>query len=163
MLDVGWTELMVLVVAAVVVVGPKDLPRLMRVVGRHVGKARAMAREFRASFEEMGRDAELQTLHREMEKVRRVDVATGKSGTIAPPKPAAPAASSTAPPASATSSPPATPATPAAPADSTASTASESPSASDASSPSSSPKEESASDTASPPSSSPARDAKPQS
>jgi sec-independent protein translocase protein TatB len=46
MLDLGWTELLVIGVVALIVVGPKDLPVLFRNVGRYVGKAKGMAREF---------------------------------------------------------------------------------------------------------------------
>lgn len=46
MFDLGWTELLVIGVVALIVIGPKDLPVMFRQVGRFVGKARAMAREF---------------------------------------------------------------------------------------------------------------------
>lgn len=71
MFDIGWSELLVVLVVALVVVGPKDLPRLMRTAGRWVGKARAMANQFRASFDEMAREAELDDLRAEIEALRR--------------------------------------------------------------------------------------------
>ncbi|WP_442872572.1 Sec-independent protein translocase protein TatB [Cognatishimia sp. SS12] len=46
MLDLGWSELLVIGVVALIVIGPKDLPMVFRQVGRYVGKAKAMAREF---------------------------------------------------------------------------------------------------------------------
>ncbi len=49
-----------LLIVALVVVGPKDLPRLMHMAGRWMGKARAMASDFRKSFDEMARQAELE-------------------------------------------------------------------------------------------------------
>ena len=52
MLDIGWWELAVVAMIALIVVGPKDLPRIMRVVGRWAGKARAMAREFQSSVDD---------------------------------------------------------------------------------------------------------------
>lgn len=58
------SEIMLLAVVALVVIGPKDLPRVMRVVGRFVGKARGMANQFRSGFDAMVREAELE----EMEK-----------------------------------------------------------------------------------------------
>ena len=85
MLDIGWSELLVVVIVAVVVVGPKDLPRLMRTLGRYTAKARGLAREFRASFEELGRETELEELNREMEKIRREDPLSQRSNAIAPP------------------------------------------------------------------------------
>ena len=55
MFDIGGWELLFLMVIALIVVGPKELPQLMRMVGRWTGRARAMVREFQASFEEMAR------------------------------------------------------------------------------------------------------------
>jgi sec-independent protein translocase protein TatB len=57
-------------VLALIVVGPKDLPVLMRKVGRFVAHMRAMAAEFRASFDEMARQSELDELRREVEALR---------------------------------------------------------------------------------------------
>ena len=57
-------------VIALIVVGPKDLPVLMRKVGQFVGRMRAMAAEFRASFDEMARQSELDELRREVEAMR---------------------------------------------------------------------------------------------
>ena len=64
MFDVAPTELLLLAVVALVVIGPKDLPKAMRVVGKFVGKARGMARHFRSGFDTMMRESELE----EMEK-----------------------------------------------------------------------------------------------
>ena len=87
MLDIGWSELLVIAIVAVVVVGPKDLPRLMRTVGRYTSKARGLAREFRASFEELGRETELEEINREMERIRREDPIRQRTNAIAPPLP----------------------------------------------------------------------------
>ncbi len=59
MFDVAPTELLLVAVVALVVIGPKDLPRAMRVVGQWVGKARGMARHFRSGFDNMMRESEL--------------------------------------------------------------------------------------------------------
>ena len=91
----GWMELLILAALAIVVVGPKDLPILMRTIGRFVGKARALAREFQESFEEIAREAELEELRKENEKLRAVtsDMMTGLNSAIHPgPSPAAPMA-----------------------------------------------------------------------
>lgn len=64
MFDIAPTELLVVAVVALVVIGPKDLPRLMRTVGQWVARARGMARHFRAGLDTMMREAELE----EMEK-----------------------------------------------------------------------------------------------
>ena len=55
----SWSHILILLVVALVVVGPKDLPRLMHMAGKWAGKARAMANEFRKSFDEMARQTEL--------------------------------------------------------------------------------------------------------
>lgn len=85
MLDIGWSELLLVAIVAIIVVGPKDLPRLMRTVGRYTSKARGLAREFRASFEELGRETELEEINREMERIRREDPVRQRTNAIAPP------------------------------------------------------------------------------
>jgi sec-independent protein translocase protein TatB len=64
MLDVAPTELLLVAVVALLVIGPKDLPKAMRFVGKWVGKARGVARQFRSGFDAMVRESELA----EMEK-----------------------------------------------------------------------------------------------
>ncbi len=64
MFDVAPSEFLLLAIVALVVIGPKDLPKMMRVVGQFVGKARAFAGQFRSGFDNMVREAELE----EMEK-----------------------------------------------------------------------------------------------
>lgn len=68
---VGFAEMVVLVLVAIVVIGPKDLPLMMRKFGRFTGKMRAMAFEFRQGFEELGRQAELEELRREVADLKR--------------------------------------------------------------------------------------------
>ncbi len=64
MFDIAPSEFMLLAFVALVVIGPKDLPKAMRIVGRFVGQARGMTRHFRSGFDAMIREAELE----EMEK-----------------------------------------------------------------------------------------------
>ena len=64
MFDIEPTELLIVALVALVVIGPKDLPRVMRTVGNWVGKAKGMARHFRSGLDTMMREAELE----EMEK-----------------------------------------------------------------------------------------------
>jgi sec-independent protein translocase protein TatB len=68
---VGGTELVIIAIVALVVVGPKDLPMLMRKVGQFLGRMRAMANDFRASFDEMARQSELDELRKEVEALRQ--------------------------------------------------------------------------------------------
>jgi sec-independent protein translocase protein TatB len=69
MLDIAWSELLLIAVVAVVVVGPKDLPRLMRTIGQWMGRARAMADQFRRSFDDIARQSELEDLRAEVMKM----------------------------------------------------------------------------------------------
>jgi sec-independent protein translocase protein TatB len=66
----SWSHILILLVVALVVVGPKDLPRLMNMAGRWAGKARSMAAEFRRSFDEMARESELAELRKEIEDLK---------------------------------------------------------------------------------------------
>ncbi|GAA3074745.1 hypothetical protein GCM10010520_22330 [Rhizobium viscosum] len=59
MFDIGWTELLVIAVVLIVVVGPKDLPPMLRAFGKMTARARKVAGEFRAQFDEALREAEL--------------------------------------------------------------------------------------------------------
>jgi sec-independent protein translocase protein TatB len=70
MFDISWSELLIVLVVALVVVGPKDLPKLMRKAGQWAGRARAMADQFRKSFDEMARQAELDDLRAEVERLK---------------------------------------------------------------------------------------------
>ena len=69
MFGIDSAEILIIAVVALVVIGPKDLPRVMRTVGNFVGKARGMAKHFRSGLDTMMREAELE----EMEKKWRAD------------------------------------------------------------------------------------------
>lgn len=62
MFDIGWTEILVIAVVAIIVIGPKDLPRMLRTLGRYAGQLRRTAGEFRSQFDEVIRDSELDEL-----------------------------------------------------------------------------------------------------
>lgn len=68
MLDIGYSELLLIAVVALVVIGPKDLPRVMRTVGGWVGKARAITRHVRSGFDTMMREAELDEMQKQWAK-----------------------------------------------------------------------------------------------
>jgi sec-independent protein translocase protein TatB len=65
MFDIAPTELLLVALIALVVIGPKDLPRAMRFVGKWIGKARGMARHFRSGLDTMMREAELEELEKQ--------------------------------------------------------------------------------------------------
>ena len=67
---IGGFEYLLIAILALVVIGPKDLPMLMRKAGAFVNRLRGMASEFRASFDEMARQSELEELRKEVEAMR---------------------------------------------------------------------------------------------
>lgn len=67
----GFAELLFVAIVALIVVGPKDLPMMMRKMGQFVAKGRAMANEFRAAFDDIARQAELDDLRKEIESLKR--------------------------------------------------------------------------------------------
>jgi sec-independent protein translocase protein TatB len=71
MFDIGWTELLVIAVVAIVVIGPKDLPRVMRTVGQWTGKLKRMSRQFQNQFNEALREAELDNVRRDVEAISK--------------------------------------------------------------------------------------------
>jgi sec-independent protein translocase protein TatB len=86
----SWSHILILLIVALVVVGPKDLPRLMRTAGQWAGKARAMAGEFRRSFDEMARQSELDELRKEIESLRNerplADIESELHSSVLPPE-----------------------------------------------------------------------------
>ena len=70
MFDIGWTELMVIAVVAIVVIGPKDLPAALRTFGKWTGKMKRMARDFQSQFNEALREAELDDVKKQVTDVK---------------------------------------------------------------------------------------------
>jgi sec-independent protein translocase protein TatB len=68
--DLSWSHMLLVLIVALVVVGPKDLPKLMRKMGQWTAKARGMADQFRRSFDEMARQSELDELRKELDELR---------------------------------------------------------------------------------------------
>jgi sec-independent protein translocase protein TatB len=77
MFDIGWSELVVIAVVALIAIGPKELPGVLRMVGQWMGKARKMASEFQGQFQEAMREAEMADLKKSFDEVK--DAATGMS------------------------------------------------------------------------------------
>ncbi len=75
MLDLSWGEIMIIGAVAVIFIGPKELPGALRTVGKFVGKARMMAREFQNNVDDMIREAELDEVKKQVTKA--TDFATG--------------------------------------------------------------------------------------
>src|SRR5215813_3123966 len=72
--SLGFQEIVILCVLALIVVGPKDLPLMLRKLGRWTAKLRAMANEFRTGMDELARQAELDELKKEVDSLRRNSV-----------------------------------------------------------------------------------------
>ena len=94
MFDLSWSHILVFLIVALVVVGPKDLPKMMRMAGRWMGKARAMADQFLKSFDEMARQSELDELRHEIEALRSqrplAEIEQSLNQSILPPDPPPP-------------------------------------------------------------------------
>jgi sec-independent protein translocase protein TatB len=81
MFDIGWSELVVIAVVALIAIGPKELPGVLRMVGQWMGKARKMAAEFQGQFQEAMREAEMADLKKSFDEVK--EAATGfTSGNV---------------------------------------------------------------------------------
>ena len=83
MFDITSSKLLILAIVALIVVGPKDLPMLLRTVGKYLGIVRRQAAEFRAQFDEALREAELDGLKKEFEGVGREMRSTMEQGGAA--------------------------------------------------------------------------------
>lgn len=70
MLDIGWSELILIGIVALIVVGPKDLPRMFHALGRMTGKARNMAREFQRAMDDAAKSTGLDEVRRDLNDIR---------------------------------------------------------------------------------------------
>ena len=74
MFDIGWSELVVIAVVALIAIGPKELPAVLRMVGQWMGKARKMAAEFQGQFQEAMREAEMADLKKSFDEVKEAAI-----------------------------------------------------------------------------------------
>jgi sec-independent protein translocase protein TatB len=99
MFDIGWSEILVIAVVAVVVVGPKELPRMLRSFGKTMGTVRRMSNHFKRQFDEALREAEreagldetkkqLQAATKPLSDIRKDFDATVRQASASTPKPA---------------------------------------------------------------------------
>ena len=110
MFDIGWTEMLVIAIVMVVVVGPKDLPRMLRTFGKTAAKLRSMAGDFQKQFNDALKEAELDDVKKSVDELRSLnpaneirkqlnpfekvaaDVRAGLDSALKPSQPAKPAA-----------------------------------------------------------------------
>jgi sec-independent protein translocase protein TatB len=69
MFDIGWSELVVIAVVALIAIGPKELPGVLRMVGQWIGKARRLASDFQGQFNEAMREAEMADIKKQFDEV----------------------------------------------------------------------------------------------
>ena len=81
MLDIGWTEILVITVVALFIVGPKDIPKALRTVGIWIGKLKSLSREFQNTVEDAVRDSELDEVKKQIESAKK-DFTKGMTETI---------------------------------------------------------------------------------
>ncbi|MBI3706097.1 MAG: twin-arginine translocase subunit TatB [Proteobacteria bacterium] len=84
MLDFSWGQIVLVGAAALIFIGPKELPGALRTLGQWMGKARAMAREFQGNIDEMIRESELDQLKKEVQKIESGELAREIEQTIDP-------------------------------------------------------------------------------
>lgn len=84
MFDIGWSEMAIIMLLALMIIGPKDLPRVARSIGQWVRKGRMLAREFQTSLEDMAKEAELDDVKKEIEKIGKTDLSKAVEKTIDP-------------------------------------------------------------------------------
>jgi sec-independent protein translocase protein TatB len=92
MFEIGGTELLLIAVVALLVIGPKELPNALRTLGRYTGKARAMTRHLRSGFDEMMRQAELEEMEKQWAEHNRKIMAETPTVPDYQPPPVDPAA-----------------------------------------------------------------------
>ncbi|MHA1190036.1 MAG: Sec-independent protein translocase protein TatB [Alphaproteobacteria bacterium] len=80
MFDIGWSEMLVVAVVAIIIVGPKDLPRMLRTVGKTVGQMRRAANDFRRQFDDALREAEKEA---DLDETREALSSIGKIDPLA--------------------------------------------------------------------------------
>lgn len=72
MFDIGWSELLVIAVVAIIFIGPRELIPMLRTFGKYAGKLKRMAADFQSQFNEALREVELDSITKEVEEIRRI-------------------------------------------------------------------------------------------
>lgn len=84
MFDLGWSEFMLIAMITVIVVGPKELPRVLRTVTQAIRKVRGLATEFHSTMEEMAREAEVDELTKQIRSANKADLEQTIASTVDP-------------------------------------------------------------------------------
>ena len=83
MLDIGWSEMLVIVVVAIIVIGPRDLPGVLRTVGRWIGKVRSLSREFQRNLNDIARETEFDEVQRTIRETTNLGAGSATGGPSA--------------------------------------------------------------------------------
>ena len=83
MFGIGWSEFVVIGVVALIAIGPKELPGVLRMVGQSLGKIRRMANEFQGQFQEAMREAEMADVRKDLEELTSSATDIGKIDPLA--------------------------------------------------------------------------------
>jgi len=84
MLDIGWSEMFMIAVVAIVVIGPKELPRTLRTIGQWVAKARSLTRELQSNFSDMIAQSEIEDLRKSAKNIDDLEVGDMLGDTASP-------------------------------------------------------------------------------
>lgn len=84
MFDIGWTEMVMIIVVMIIFIGPKDLPRVLHTMGQWVGKMRRTARQFQRAMEKMAEESGLDEAKKDMEKLGQLDIREEMARTMDP-------------------------------------------------------------------------------
>ncbi len=83
MFDLGWSEMLVVLVIAIVVVGPKDLPKAIATISRYIRKARTMAKDFQTGMDQLAKDTEFEDIQKDIKKATAFDIKADLEKTLA--------------------------------------------------------------------------------
>ena len=86
MFDIGWQELFIVAAIAIIVVGPRDLPRALKSITIYIGKAKAMVRELQGGIEEVAREVDLENIREEAERTANLDFKNSIDEAVQPVK-----------------------------------------------------------------------------
>jgi sec-independent protein translocase protein TatB len=84
MFDIGWTEMVLIIVVMIIVIGPKELPRALHTLGQWIGKVRAVSRQFQESIENMAHQSGLDDVRKEVEKISDFSIEDQVNKTVDP-------------------------------------------------------------------------------
>ena len=86
MFDIGWQELFIIAAIAIIVVGPRDLPRALKSISGYISKAKSMVRELQSGIDEVAREVDLENIRKDAQEASNIDIESELKDTIAPAK-----------------------------------------------------------------------------